>query len=249
MALHGLFRRGESDIVQVEFAPLVSGTFVRRDNRFRVQVRIAERISPAHLPNSGRLGELLVPGREVWCSAADPRRAPHRSTAYDLLLVNYAGRLVSVDARLPGHLVAAGLRQGGLTPFQGYAAVQREVSRGDSRLDFRLQDPGDKPDCWIEVKSVTLVENGAARFPDAPTLRGQRHVTELMHAVKSGERAAVIFVIQRDDALRFTPHDQADPDFGRTLRQAATAGVEIYAWRCSVSLKKICLIDTVLVEL
>lgn len=231
--------------MQVRFAPLVPGAFVRRDNRFRVQVQTGGRTVAAHLPNSGRLGELLVPGRRVWLAPADMRRNPRRRTAYDLALVEFAGRLVSVDARLPGRLVDEALRHGQLVGLEGYASVRREVRLGKSRLDFRLDAGPGKAPCWVEVKSVTLVVAGTARFPDAPTPRGQRHVGELMRAAERGERAAVVFVVQRDDAQQFAPHDEADPAFGQALREAAQAGVEVYAWRCRVSREAMRLIEAI----
>jgi sugar fermentation stimulation protein A len=233
----------------VKFNPLVSGIFVHRDNRFRVRVNVAGHVEPVHLPNSGRLGELLVPGHEVWLTPADLDRNPQRRTAYDLALVEFAGRLVSVDARIPGRLVAEGLHHGQLTGFEEYATVRREVRLGDSRLDFCLEAGSAEPRCWIEVKSVTLVENGIARFPDAPTLRGQRHMRELIGAVKSGDRAAALFIIQRDDAQCFAPYDEADPGFGQILRQAAEAGVEVHAWRCCVNREAIQLLDAIPVML
>ncbi len=229
----------------VGFGPLVPGVFKRRDNRFRVQVQVTGHVGAAHLPNSGRLGELLVPGRRVWLAPADPNRKPHRRTAYDLALVEYQDRLVSVDARLPGRLVAEALRRDQLAGFDGYSAVHREVRFGESRLDFRLDAGAQGSSCWIEVKSVTLVEEGIARFPDAPTLRGQRHLRELIHAVHQGDRAAAVFVVQRDDAQGFEPHDQADQAFGQVLRQAAHAGVGVYAWRCRVTSEGIALSDTI----
>jgi sugar fermentation stimulation protein A len=223
----------------VKFGALVPATFVRRDNRFRVQAQVGERIEAAHLPNSGRLGELLTPGRKVWLAPADLQRNPQRRTAYDLALVEFAGRLVSVNARLPGELVDAALRQGRLSGFESYTTVRREVRLGESRLDFYLAAEPDQSPCWVEVKSVTLVTRGTARFPDAPTLRGQRHVRELARVVEQGARAAVVFVVQRDDATQLRPHDEADPAFGRALRHAARAGVEVHAWRCRVSQEEI----------
>ncbi len=219
----------------IPFGPLVPATFVRRDNRFRVQVRLDGRSVAAHLPNSGRLTELLVTGRRVWLAPADARRRERRRTAYDLMLVALADRLVSVDARLPTHLLDRAIRHGQVPPFKGYPIVRREVRRGHSRLDLRLEGGAGLPPCWIEAKSVTLVEEGVARFPDAPTLRGQRHLEELIEIVRAGERAAVVFVVQRDDADRFAPHDEADPAFGAALRRAAQAGVEVHAFRCHVS--------------
>ena len=235
------------DAAQIRFGSLVPATFVRRDNRFRVQVRVTGRVEAAHLPNSGRLGELLVPGHAVWLAPADLRRKPQRRMAYDLALVEFAGRLVSVDARLPGRLVEEALRHGQLAGFERYTTLRREVRLGESRLDFRLEAEPDEPPCWIEVKSVTLVEDGTALFPDAPTLRGQRHVRELMGAVAHGDRAAVVFIVQRDDAARFRPHDAADPALGQALREAARAGVEVYAWRCRVSREALGLAERILV--
>jgi sugar fermentation stimulation protein A len=223
--------------------------FVKRDNRFRVQVQVEDRVADAHLPNSGRLGELLVPGQNVWLTPIDMRARPNRRTRYDLALVEYAGRLVSIDARVPGHLVAEALRRGQLAGFTEYTTFRREVRLGQSRLDFRLEAGSEKPPCWMEVKSVTLVEDGTARFPDAPTLRGQRHLRELMDAVRTGARAAVVFVVQRDDAERFAPHGEADPAFADTLRQAAHAGVAVHAWRCQVSHTAVMLADRIRVQL
>jgi sugar fermentation stimulation protein A len=228
----------------VRLPPLVPGRFVRRDNRFRVAVRVGREEVAAHLPNSGRLTELLVPGRSCWLTGFD---SPHRKTRFDLTLVELVGRLVSVDARLPNALFAEALAAKKLGPFQGYDGCEREVRLGESRLDFRLSGPAGVE--WVEVKSVTLVEDGVARFPDAPTLRGARHVRELAAAVRSGEKAAVVFVIQRPDAQRFVPHDEADAAFGIVLREAAGAGVGVYAWTCGVSLREIAIARQIPVEL
>jgi sugar fermentation stimulation protein A len=229
----------------MKFDTLIPGSFVQRDNRFRVQVKVGGSLAAAHLPNSGRLGELLVPERRVWLTPIDLTRRPHRRTAYDVALFEYAGQLVSVDARLPNKLVAEALRAKRLAGFREYAVVEQEVALGNSRIDLRLNGGSGRPVCWIEVKSVTLVEEGVARFPDAPTRRGRRHVRELMGAVARGERAAVIFVVQREDARCFSPYDRADPEFGRVLREAATNGVEVRAWHCQVSLKAIRLAESI----
>jgi sugar fermentation stimulation protein A len=150
-----------------------------------------------------------------------------------LKLVEYAGGLVSVDARLPNRLLAEALEEERLGPFQGHISFEREVRLGQSRVDFQLQMPSGL--IWIEIKSVTLVEHSLALFPDAPTARGTRHVRELIEAVRDGDRAAIIFVIQRPDARRFAPYDAADPGFGEALRGAADSGVDVRAWTCHVS--------------
>ena len=207
-----------------------TGFFVARDNRFRVTVEVDGRQVWAHLPNSGRLGELLVPGRRVLLVE---RTGAQRKTSYDLALVEYAGRWVSVDARLPNELVADALVAGRLDPLAGYPVVRREVTWGRSRFDFLLEAP-DRPPCLLEVKSVTLVLDGLGCFPDAVTARGRRHVEELAEAVAAGYRAAVLFVVQRDDAVGFRPHDESDPGFAQALRDAARCGVEVYAYACRV---------------
>lgn len=231
------------------FPSLVPGEFIRRDNRFRIQAAVSGQPVAAHLPNSGRLGELLVRGRRVWLNRADLAAKPARRTAYDVVLVEYQGRLVSLDARVPGRLLTAALRNSCLDGFRSYTKIQPEVRLGSSRLDFRLVGAAPLSPCWLEVKSVTLVEEGVARFPDAPTLRGRRHVQELTQAATAGDRAVVGFVVQREDALKFTPHRAADGKFALALEQAAEAGVEVLAWRCHVSLQAIKLIEQIPVAL
>jgi sugar fermentation stimulation protein A len=209
---------------------LVEGRFVARDNRFRVTVEVAGQEVWAHLPNSGRLGELLVPGRRV---VLVHRPAQGRKTSYDLNLVQMDGRWVSVDARLPNDLVEEALRSERLAPLAGYPTLRREVPFGRSRFDFELAAP-DRPACLLEVKSITLVVDGLGCFPDAVTLRGRRHLNELADAVGTGCRAAVLFCVQRDDATGIRPHDESDPGFGIALREAARRGVEAYAYACQV---------------
>ncbi len=228
----------------MKFPPLVAGRFVRRVNRFRVTVKVDGDPVDAHLPNSGRLTELLTLDRACWLERATN---PGRKTGFDLKLVAYAGTLVSVDARLPNPLVAEALGTGRLAPFQACETFEREVGLGESRIDFRLAMPVGT--LWMETKSVTLVEKGVARFPDAPTARGSRHVRELVRAVEEGMQAAVVFVVQRSDARSFAPHDEADPVFGEALRVAAQAGVDVLAWTCDVSLEGIAMAEQVRVEL
>ena len=223
----------------MHFPPLVEGRVIKRLNRFAALVDVDRREYLAHVPNSGRLGELLVPGYRVLLAPA-PRDST-RKTAYDLALVDTGGALASADARLPNHLVAEALAAGRLPQFAGYPVVQPEATFGDSRLDFRLSGPGGV--CYVETKSVTLVEDGIARFPDAPTLRGVKHLHSLMTAQAAGCRAAVIFVVQRADADAFAPHDAADPLLGQTLRQAIAAGVPAFAYRCRLDEQSIALAD------
>ncbi|MEI2688537.1 MAG: DNA/RNA nuclease SfsA [Anaerolineae bacterium] len=229
--------------------PLLPARFIRRENRFRAVVEIDGRLLPAHVPNSGRMKELFTPGAAVWVAWANASAA--RKTACHLALVEYAGVLVSVDARLPNRLAAEALAAGRLASLAGYSQLQPEVRVGASRLDILLSDESDsaRPRCWLEIKSVTLVEEGCALFPDAPTTRGVKHLEELATLRRAGERVAVGFVVQRSDVRRFRPHPTADPAFAASLRRAYAQGVEVYAWRCAVSQSGIELTDPLSVDL
>lgn len=215
-------------------AGLVPARFLHRLNRFAALVDLEGRETMVHVANSGRMRELLVVGNTCWLR---PAPGEHRKTAWDLALVDIGHTLVSADARLPNHLVHRAFRERLLPQFADYHECHTEVTYGESRLDLTLHGP--RGACFIETKSVTLVEEGAGLFPDAPTTRGRKHVFSLMNAVAEGYRAAVVFVIQRPDALLFRPHHDADPDFGQALRQAVDAGVEAYAYTCAVSLNEV----------
>ncbi len=227
----------------MRFPKLIPGRFIHRDNRFRATVEVEGIQAWAHVPNSGRLQELFTHGRPIWLA---PALTPGRRTAYDLKLVEYASVLVSVDARLPNPLFDEALSGDRLSGFR-YPVVEREISYDDSRLDFRLSGP--QGTCWLETKSVTLVEDGLALFPDAPTSRGRKHLHALMDARRSGHAAVVIFIVQRPDARRFRPHRDADPEFTTALSQAAAAGVDVRAFICRVSLNEIAIADEIAVEL
>lgn len=218
----------------MRFAPLEEGIFIRRLNRFACLVGWRGGEELAHLPNSGRLRELLVPGRRVLLAPAAPGK---RSTQADLTLVSLGSGWVSVDARLPSPLMEEALRQGRLAPFLSVAEMRREVVRGSGRLDFLLRSNGQG--CFLEVKSVTLVKEDRALFPDAPTARGRRHLLSLVEALGQGLGAAIAFVVQREDALGFSANDGTDPAFGATLREAAGRGVGVYAFGCRVSPQQI----------
>ena len=229
----------------MRFPPLVEGRFIKRLNRFAALVDVERREYLVHVPNSGRMGELLVPGFRVLLAPA-PKGA-NRKTSFDLALVDTGGALSSADARLPNKLVAEALARGRMPQFGGYPVVRGEQVFGESRLDFLLEGPEGK--CYVETKSVTLVEDGVGLFPDAPTVRGVKHLRSLMAARDAGHQAAVVFVIQRADADAFAPHDVADPLLGTTLREAAAAGVEVWAYRCRVNERCITLADEVPVRL
>ena len=213
---------------------LIEGKFITRLNRFAAMVEVQGQEVMVHLANSGRLGELLVPGYRM---ILKPAPGEHRKTHYDLALVDLGTTLCSADARLPSTLFAEALDERRVAEFQDYTSVRREVTYKESRLDLLLE--GGREPCFIETKSVTLVEDGLALFPDAPTLRGVKHLHSLVDAKKNGYRASVVFVIQRDDAGAFSPYDIADPEFGQTLRSSMAAGVEAFAYCCRVTEKEV----------
>ena len=224
---------------------LVEGHFIVRLNRFAALVDVAGREEMVHVANSGRLRELFEPGRRLLLAPAPGER---RKTRYDLALVDLGHTLVSADARLPNALVAEALAAGRLEPFAHYPEVRREVTYGESRLDLELEGPAGR--CYLETKSVTLVEDGGvALFPDAPTTRGVKHLHTLIQAAAEGHRAGAILVVQRSDAACLSPHDESDPEFGRTLREAKSAGVDVLAYRCCVSPAEITLADPIPVRL
>jgi sugar fermentation stimulation protein A len=226
--------------------PLVEGHFVERLNRFAVAVAVGGETFRAHLPNSGRLRELLVPGAPVLLA---PRPGPGRSTPYDLALVRQGTEWVSVDARLPNRLFWEALEEGRLSAWRGARVLQAEVRHGGSRLDFLVEGPEPGVRTWVEVKSVTLVQEGYGLFPDAVTARGTRHLEELAAALAQGDRAAVVFVVQQGDARAFRPHWEADPLFARRLAEVAEKGVQVLAYRCQVSPEEVRLAEPLPVRL
>jgi len=218
-------------VARVRFrTPLVVGQFLRRLNRFAALVRVHGREERVHVRNSGRLRELLTPGRAV---LLEPAGGEERRTRFTLALVRWAHGYVSVDSHLPNTLVEAGLRRGAVPGYRNARFLRREPVMGRRRADFLVARG---PRCGlVEVKSVTLVERGVALFPDAPTTRGRAHLAHLVAARRRGLEAAVLFVIQRGDAVAFAPNHDTDPGFAGALRRAAQAGVRVRAMTCAVT--------------
>ncbi|MBN2336718.1 DNA/RNA nuclease SfsA [Candidatus Bathyarchaeota archaeon] len=210
---------------------LIEATLRERPNRFLGVVDIDGGEEQCFIPNPGRMHELMVPGTTVYLLE---KRGEHRKTGYDMTLVNYQGVLVCIDSRLPNRLLAEAVSQRLLPVFEGFTVKKTEPVFHDSRLDLLLSD-GERQ-TLVECKSCTLVEDRLALFPDAPTKRGARHMRTLVKALGHG-RAAVVFVIQRYDADEFRPNDSMDPEFGESLRYAASSGVEVYAFSTDVSLR------------
>jgi len=222
----------------------VKGIFKDRVTRFSVLVQVGGKTVVCFLPNPGRLEELLVFDAQVVLKEAEKNK---RKTLYDLVGVCHGNQIVSVDSRLPNKLVFEALKNRDLREFAEYAVIKPEHLYGHTRFDFLLSN-NDAP-CLLEVKSCTLVKDGVAMFPDAPTERGTRHVLELVKAKKEGYRACILFMIQRTDAYMFRPNDEMDMAFGKALRQAAERGVEVYAYASEFTVDRMVLKERVKVVL
>jgi len=218
--------------------PLASGLLLRRYKRFLADVELSDgSVVTAHCPNSGSMLGCAAPGSPVLLSLSGnlSRKYPHTWE-----LVHADDCWIGINTSLPNHLVREGIEQGIVSELLGYELIRQEVCYGSerSRIDLLLEEPGR---CYVEVKNVTLVENGIARFPDAATTRGQKHLRELMAMVAGGTRAVNFFVVQHANATAVTPADAIDPVYGRLLRQAAEAGVELLAYQASVTPEEIIL--------
>lgn len=225
----------------------VSGRFHRRVNRFIGEVFVEGSLEIVHIANTGRMKELLIEGAEVILRSVD---LAHRKTKYDLLMVYSGDTLISIDSKLPNVLLEKAFEKELVSGFEGYSTVRREVSYGKSRFDLSLLNPDTKEFALIEAKCVTLVKDrGLATFPDAPTIRGQKHVLELMDALKAGYRGEVFFVVQREDGEVFRPNSGMDPEFANAVALAHKAGVNFRAFNCRVSLKGIELFREIPVEI
>jgi sugar fermentation stimulation protein A len=217
--------------------PLLEAEFLDRPNRFLGVVRLGGRPVEAHLPDPGRLRELLVPGAPVWVHPRDAARGLR--TRYTLCLVRApTGELVSVVTTWANALVAEALEAGALPELAGWRVVAREVTRAGQRFDFLLRAERGRREMWLEVKSVTLVDRGRGLFPDAVTARGARHVRALAARARRGGAAGLLFVVQRRDARSVTAARAIDPNFADALEDAIRAGVRCWARACEVGLRE-----------
>ncbi|MDW7675829.1 MAG: DNA/RNA nuclease SfsA [Bacillota bacterium] len=222
------------------------GYFHRRVNRFVAEVLVEDNLHQVHVPNSGRMKELLIEGNTI---ALIKKAGNHRKTKYQLSFVKAGDCWVSIDSMLPNRLMAAAVKNKSLEFFKDYFLGATEITIGKSRLDMLLYHEHTGKRLFVENKSVTLVEKGVAKFPDAPTERGTKHLKELTMLVKAGEEAAVIFLVQRNDAEFFTPNDDTDGVFGDALRKAAFSGVKVWAITCEVSPREVKIHKELLVKL
>ena len=214
----------------MKYANMVPGRFLARPNRFIAHVEIGGETEVVHVKNTGRCRELLGTGAEVWCQKSDN---PARKTKYDLITVRKGHRLINMDSQAPNQAAKEWLLGGGLGEIEDLKA---ETFHGDSRFDFSFRKDGKT--CFLEVKGVTLENDGICAFPDAPTERGAKHLRGLAEAADNGYGAYVLFVIQMADVQYLHPNDATDPNFGKALREAAAKGVEVIAMDCTVTVEE-----------
>ena len=213
----------------------IQARLISRPNRFLGIVELEGKKVNCFIPNPGRMYELMIPGTRVYLIK---RTGEKRKTDFDLIMVDYKSTLVSIDSRLPNYLLREAITKINLPEFKNYSIDKVEPTFQDSRLDLKLFNTLNQ--ILIETKSCTLVKNGVALFPDAPTKRGARHMITLINALEYG-RAAVCFIIQRDDAEEWRPYEERDPKFTQNIKKAIKKGVEAYAYTCKISLEEVTL--------
>lgn len=202
--------------------------FLKRPNRFIAEVEIQGKRETVHVKNTGRCKELLIPGAEVILEKSEN---PNRKTKYDLICVNKQGRLINMDSQIPNRAAEEWIKEGGLFPEE--VTIRPEKKYGNSRFDLYVESPVRR--AFVEVKGVTLEEDNVVRFPDAPTVRGIKHVEELIHCMEEGYEAYLLFVIQMKGVKKFMPNWDTQPEFGKALIKAKKAGVRILARDCLVT--------------
>ncbi|MGN0462327.1 MAG: DNA/RNA nuclease SfsA [Ruminococcus sp.] len=207
---------------------IVKGKFISRPNRFIANVEIMGKKEVVHVKNTGRCKELLTAGATVFCEKSNN---PNRKTKYDLISVYKGERLINMDSQAPNKVFEEYLQSGKC--YKDLTYIKGEYTYGDSRIDFYCESEKEK--FLIEVKGVTLENEGVVMFPDAPTIRGIKHIDELIKAKETGYRTAVAFVIQMDNIKYFTPNKATHKDFADALKRAEKAGVEILCLDCIVT--------------
>ena len=233
-------------MIQVDPKLIEIGSFIKRNNRFVATVNLEGAVCEVHVPNSGRMQELLLPDVKVGLIA---KPGEHRKTKFQLTWVQHDNSWVNIDSSMPNKLFIQGVKNGSLKEFLNYRVNRQEVQIGKSRLDVLLEHKLDGNPLYVETKSVTLVVDGVAMFPDAPTARGSKHLEELSSLAKRGIATAVVFIVQRKDATKFKPNVKTDPGFAFNLAKAKESGVAIVAYLCQIQLGGAEIISSIPIEL
>lgn len=214
----------------MQYQTVKKAVFLRRPNRFIAQVELEGAEETVHVKNTGRCRELLVPGATVYLAVG---KNPSRKTRYDLIAVEKGERLINMDAQAPNQVFGEWAASGGFRP--GLTLLRPETTWGNSRFDFYWESSENDRKGFVEVKGVTLEEDGAVYFPDAPTERGVKHVEELIACRAAGYEAALFLVVQMERVAFWSPNDRTHSAFGEAVRRAAAAGVEILCRDCRVT--------------
>lgn len=210
---------------------IYEGIFIERPNRFNAKVLLNGEELTVHVPNTGRCREILKEGTKIFLRE---ELNPTRKTKYDLIAAMKGDILINIDSQIPNKVVNEALLNRKIDTLHKYSKIKREKTYGKSRFDFKLSTEDEKENYFLEVKGVTLEDNGHCMFPDAPTERGARHILELIEAKKEGYGAGILFLVQLDNVETFSPNDERDPEFGRALRLARENGVDIMVYNCKV---------------
>lgn len=211
----------------------ISAQFINRPNRFQAYVKLNNEIIMVHVPNTGRCREILIPGSTV---ILREENGINRKTKYDLIAAYKSHKLINIDSQIPNRVVHEALIEKKIEKLKRFTNIEREKSYGNSRFDFKLTDSNGGI-YYLEVKGVTYEEEGNAKFPDAPTDRGRKHLIELIDVKNDGMNAGVMFVLQMDNMKSFSPYDSMDHKFGEALRKAKESEVDIFAYECNVGEK------------
>ena len=217
----------------MRYSHIRKGEFLRRPNRFIAHVLLNGEEVICHVKNTGRLKELLLPGATVFLEESDNTA---RKTRFDLVAVMRGDEVVNIDSQAPNQAVSEWLRKGGL--YADVSHVKAEARYGDSRFDFYIESTSGRK-AFVEVKGVTLLQDGVARFPDAPTTRGVKHIEELVKCKEDGYEAYILFLLEMKGSRWMEPNDATHPAFGKALREAAEKGIKILAYDCIVTPDKL----------
>lgn len=226
-------------------SPLIEGILIKRYKRFLADITLenGDQIT-AHTPNTGSMKGCAEPCSTVWLR--DTKNPDRKYPLSWEMVETKSGSLIGINTLLSNSLVEEAIKNGIVAELQDYDQIRREVKYGEenSRIDLLLEST-DKPDCYVEVKNVTMVEKNIAYFPDAVTKRGSKHLRELQAMVKQGKRAIIFYCVQRNDVEEVRPADEIDPEYGKLLREAIKSGVEAIAYTADISPEGIELIKSV----